>query len=279
MRVAAIRVFVLGGLAATGCANDPVYIPGPAAIEAGMPDAMGQPSPGTASVQLPIKTETAEDRAARDELAMTLAPIAVPYVRIGDLEIEVEYTIRNLGDRPGEVLIELNGANEYFAYDPAMVQLAPDGDDAPEAPGLSGNIPIDVPAMGEVSGLFTEDDVREAAIDLDQITRGHFDPFRASLTISKNAKQFQPVTELRPGIENYEQEPDGPAIPREAFAGFTRIDLVFKPDRPMTLEYNIRIRDNRDIMHRLLLTAETESPDELQVFTPMNFTVNVSTMP
>jgi hypothetical protein len=279
MRVATICVCVLGGLAVAGCANDPVYIPGPAAIEAGMPDMMGQPSPGKASVQLPIMTETTEDRAARDELAATLAPIEVPYVRIGDLEIEVEYTIRNLDDRPGKALVELDGANEYFAYDPSTIQLAADGEDAPDAPGLSGNIPIDVPAMGEVSGLFTEDDVREAAIDLDQITRGHMNPFRATLTISKNAKQFQPMTELRPGIENYEQEPDGPAIPREAFAGFTRIDLVFKPDREMILEYNIRIRDNRGIMHRLLLTAETEKPDELQVFDPADFAVNVSTMP
>jgi hypothetical protein len=281
MRVAAIRVFVLGvlGVLAGGCANDPVYIPGPAAIEAGMPDMMGQPTPGKASVQLPIKTETTEDRAKRDELAMTLAPIEVPYVRIGDLEIEVEYTIHNTGNRAGQVLIELNGANEYFAYDPSTIQLAPDEEDAPETPGLSGNIPIDVPAMGEVSGLFTEDDVREAAIDLDQITRGHFNPFRATLTISKNAKEFQPMSALMPGIENYMQVAEGPPIPREAFAGFTRIDLVFKPDRPMTLEYNIRIRDNRGIMHRLLLTAETEKPDELQVFSPADFAVDVSTTP
>jgi hypothetical protein len=280
MRVATIRVCVLGGLAGfAACANDPVYIPGPAAIEAGMPDMMGQPSPGRASVQLPIKTETTEDRAARDELAMRLAPILVPYVRIGDLEVEVEYTIRNPNDRPGEALVELDGANEYFAYDPSTVRLAADDEDAPETPGLAGNIPIDVPAMGEVSGLFTEDDVREAAIDLDQITRGHVNPFRARLTISKNAKEFQPLTELRPGVEGYEQMPDGPAIPREAFAGFTRIDLVFRPDRPMILEYNIRIRDNRDIMHRLLLTAETEKPDELQVFMPADFAVNVSTTP
>ena len=271
MRVAAIRVFALGGLVFAGCANDPVYIPGPAAIEAGMPDMMGQPSPGKASVQLPIMTETAEDRAARDERATALAPIEVPYVKIGDLEIEVEYTIKNPDNTPGEALVELDGANEYFAYDPSTIQLAADGEDAPDTPGLSGNIPIDVPAMGQVSGLFTEDDVREAAIDLDQITRGHFNPFRATLTISKNAKQFQPMTELRPGVENYEQMPDGPAIPREAFAGFTRIDLVFKPDRPMTLEYNVRVRDLRGIMHDLLLTAMTERPDELQLFEPVPY--------
>ena len=272
--------WALGGtFGLVGCANDPVYIPGPMAIEAGTPDDMGQATEGRASVQLPIKTETASDKAKRDALAAKLAPIAVPYVRIGDIEIEIEYTIHNLDSKPGKATVELNGANEYFAYDPSTIQLAPDDEDAPPTPGLGGDIPIDVPASGQVSSLLTEDDVREAAIDLDQITRGHFNPYKATLTVSKNAKQFQPVTELRPGVENYMQEPDGPAIPREAFAELTRIDIVFKPDRHMSLEYNIRIRDLRGIMHSLLLTAETEKPDELQTFAPQDFAVDVSTMP
>jgi hypothetical protein len=278
-----VSIRVLGALGAVlglvGCANDPVYIPGPMAIEAGTPDAMGQPTEGKASVQLPIKTETASDKVKRDALAAKLAPIEVPYVRIGDLEIEVEWTIKNLDTKAGKAMVELNGANEFFAYDPSTIELEPDNEDAPPTPGLSGDIPIDVPAGGEVSGLFTEDDVREAAIDLDQITRGNFNPFRATLTISKNAKEFQPMTELRPGVENYMQMPDGPAIPREAFAELTRIDIVFKPDRPMSLEYNIRIRDLRGIMHELLLTAETDKPGELQTFMPQDFSVNASTTP
>src|ERR1044071_7828491 len=120
MRTLSVRLSVaLGGtLAFAACANDPVYIPGPMAIEAGMPDDMGQPTPGKASVQLPIKTETASDKTKRDALAAKLAPIEVPYVRVGDLEIEVEYTIKNSDTKnPGKAIVELNGANEYFAYD------------------------------------------------------------------------------------------------------------------------------------------------------------------
>src|SRR5437762_9183313 len=99
MRIVSVRTSLalaaaLGGaLALVACANDPLYIPGPMAIQAGMPDDMGQPTPGKASVQLPIKTETESDKAKRDALAQKLAPIEVPYVRVGDLEIEVEYTI------------------------------------------------------------------------------------------------------------------------------------------------------------------------------------------
>jgi hypothetical protein len=280
MRVGIMSVRLIGVLglwALSGCANDPMYIPGPMAIEAGTPDAMGRPTEGKAQVQLPIKTETASDKAKRDALAATLAPIEVPYVRVGDLEIEVEWTIKNLESTKGKAMVELNGANEYFSYDPSVISLAPDDEEAPPTPGLGGDIPMDVPPNGQISGLFTEDDVREAAIDLDQITRGNFNPFRATLTISKNAKEFQPMTPLMPAIEDYMQMPDGPAVPREAFAELTRIDVVFKPDRHMVLEYNIRVRDLRGIMHSLLLAAVTEKPGELQTFAPAEFNVDVTT--
>ncbi|MEO7730552.1 MAG: hypothetical protein ABIY55_06230 [Kofleriaceae bacterium] len=254
-------------LGVVGCANDPVYIPGPSTMEGGVDDGMGGISVDKASVQLPIKTETAEDAAKRAALAAKLM-VAVPYVRVGDLEVEVEWTIKNLDDKDGQAKIELNGANELFSYDPELIILSPGDDEAPPTPGLGGDIPIAVPAKATVSGLFTEDQLREASIDLDQITRGNVNPFRAMLTISKNAKNFQPMTPPMPGDEEYVQTPIGDPIPRDAFAEITRIDLVFKPTTHMTLQYNIRIRDLRGLMHDLLLTAVTEKPGELQAFMP-----------
>lgn len=276
-----MRVVVLccmGGLAA-GCANDPEYIPGPMVMEAGVADEMGMLSEAKASLVLPIKTETAKDKAKRDALAAKLG-VMVPYVKLGDLEIDVEWTIKNLDAKDGQAKIELNGANEYFSFDPSIIVLNPDDEEAPPTPGLDGDIPINVPANGSVSGLFTEDNLREASIDLDQITRGNVNPFRATLTIDKNAAMFQPLTPPDPeSMEpNMGQVPTGPAIPREAFASLTRIDLVFKPDKHMTLEYNVRVRDIRGIMHSLLLTAETDKPDELQPFDPAVYNVPASMM-
>jgi hypothetical protein len=256
---------VVAGLAV--CANDPVYIPAPMSMEAGVADMTGMLSEAKASLQLPIKTETASDMRDRARLAQELAPVMVPYVKIGDLEVQVEWTIKNLDMTPGQAKIELNGANEFFSYDPSIIVLDPGNDEAPPTPGLSGDIPIEVPAGGEVSGLFTEDELREAAIDLDQITRGNVNPFRATLTSSKNAQEFQPLTPPMPAVVDYVQMPDGPAIPREAFAELTRIDLVFKPTTHMVLDYNVRIRDLRGIMHDLLLTAVTDKPGELESFT------------
>ncbi|HEX7842316.1 MAG TPA: hypothetical protein VF469_32815 [Kofleriaceae bacterium] len=260
---------LLAGLPLAGCANDPLYIQAPMTVEAGVVDmATGMLSQGKVSLQLPIKTETASDAMTRAALATKLG-VMVPYVKIGDLELDVEWTIKNLDNKPGQAKIQLNGANEFFSYDPSIIMLDPGNDEAPPTPGLSGDVPIDVPASGQISGIFTEDQLREASIDLDQVTRGNVSPFRATLTVSKNAALFQPMTPPMPMVMNYMQTPVGPPVPREAFAEMTRIDLVFKPDTHMTLDFNVRVRDLRGIMHDLLLAAVTQKPNELQTFMPM----------
>ena len=280
--VPALRSCALAATAAAalvGCTNEPIYLQAPMAIEAGVPDAMGMLSVGKAQLALPIKTETAEDAMKRAALAATLAPITVPYVRVGDLEVEVEWTIKNLDGKAAQAKVQLNGASEYFSFDPTLINLAPDDPEAPPTPGLAGDVPIDVPANGAVSGLFTEDDLREAAIDLDQITRGNVNPFRATLTISKNAPSFQPMTPPMPMVQDYMQTPVGPPVPRAAFAGLIRVDLVFKPSAHMTLDYTVRVRDVRGIVHALGLAAATQKAGELAMFMPMPYNPTPVTPP
>ncbi|MGE0545591.1 MAG: hypothetical protein AB7O24_21765 [Kofleriaceae bacterium] len=247
MRIAMTLSWVGVTLVVSACTNSPVYIPGPATLMAGMDDGMGTIAEGRATLTLPIKLETMADAADRAELAAQLAPIQVPYVRVGDIEVSVEWTIHNLAAEPGEAMLQLNGANEYWAYDPTMIMLS-DDDDAPPAPGLQGDIPLHIDGNGSLDGLFREDEVREASIDLDQITRGNVNPFRAVLTISKNAPSFSELTPPMPDVEDYMQTPTGVEFPRAAFAQMLRIDIVFRADRPMTLDYNVRIRDVRGII-------------------------------
>jgi len=183
------------------------------------------------------------------------AGVMVPMYRIDQYDVSVEYTVKNLDSMPGQVKIELNGANEMFTYDPSMIVLDPGDDEAPPTPGLQGDIPTDIAANGEVSGTFTEDQLVEAAIDLDQISRGNVNPFAAMLTINKNDLQFQPMTPLMPGVMNYMQTPTGPAIPRKAFRQLVRVDLVFKPDHHMVLDYVLRVRPHRDVINDMGLDA------------------------
>lgn len=279
MRVLVLSSVIAGAGAAAGCANDPTYLQAPMAMEAGVADMTGMKTEAHASLVLPIKTETATDKTKRDALAAKLG-VAVPYVKVGDIELDVEWTIKNLDTMPGQAKIQLNGANELFSYDPTLIMLAPpDDDEAPPTPGLTGDVPIDVPAGGSVSGLFTEDQLREASIDLDQVTRGNVSPFRAVITVSKNALSFQPLDAPNPADPNFVQTPLGPPIPREAFAQIIRVDLVFKPSTHMSLDFNVRVRDVRGILHDLGLAAETEKPNELTTFMPMAYTVGGTAPP
>lgn len=259
----------LGALGA-GCANDPVYLPGPMALEAGADDATGMTTTASAQHVLPIRLEKAEEADARATRTAELG-VDVPYVKVGDIEISVEWTIRNLDmTNAGTATVQLNGANEAFAYDPTLIYLG-DPDEVPPAPGLAGDVPIRVEPGGTVAGLFREDQLREAAIDLDQITRANLNPFAAMLQVHKNVELIQPLSPPMPGVDGYMQTPEGDPIPREAFRQIIRVDLVFKPDRPMVLEYTIRVRDVRGIMHELLDAAVTEAPDELTAFAPAAF--------
>lgn len=264
-------------LLAFGCANDPMYLPSEVAIDAGqMRDMEGNLIPGKSSLMIPVNLETMKDAADRMRRQALIDPMAViPYVAVDDLEISVEWTIHNLDTMPGTAKVQLDGANQFFKYDPTMVVLSM-ARDAPPTPGLGGDIPLDIPAGGTLSGLFTEYELKEAAIDLDQITRGNFNPFRATLTISKNAEsyaQLKPVTYDMNGLPE-PQEISGVTFPREAFPALLEIDLVFKPDRHMTLDYTVRVRDVRtDIVNEYGVAAMTDPVQmaKLEPFAPALF--------
>ena len=265
MRRSIMALGMTCGLGVVGaCANDPLYVPGPTNLEAGITDATGNVSIAKASLQIPFKTETAADAKTRAALAAKLG-IMVPYVKVDDVAVEIDWTIKNLDSMAGTAEVELNGANEFFAYDPSMIKLDPNDPEAPPTPGLSGDIPIDMGSGEELSGMFREDQELEAAIDLDEITRGNVNPFAAQADINKNDQSFQPLAP-----EMYDMDgnplprvPMGNPIPREAFAGMVRVDLVFKPTCHMVLDYDVRLRDIRGIVDDKGLDAPMS---ELQQF-------------
>jgi hypothetical protein len=268
-------------IALVGCANDPSYMECPAAptdpncvqvLEAGQDDGTGTNTivaEAKSKLVLPINIEKpadANDRAAR---AAALG-IEVPYVKLGDIEIEVEWQITNLDAQEGLALVELDGANEFFEYDPDLIVLDAD-EEAPPTPGLDGNIPIHVPANGTVTGIFREDQLREASVDLEQVTRANINPFAATLRINKNDAQIQPQTPFDPLNPDVPPMPTGTPIPREAFASIIRVDIVFAPDRHMTMTYNVRVRDIRgDMLPDELLSAPA---GELTQFAPQPYAV------
>jgi hypothetical protein len=251
-----------------GCANDPVYLPAPMGLEADGDGTQGIVAEAKSQLLLPINLETEEDRVIREARSAELG-VQVPYVKLGDIEVSVEWTIKNLLDVEGIALVELDGATEFFEYDPDVIVLSTE-DEAPPTPGLEGNIPLHIPANATVSGVFREDQLREASIDLDQITRANANPFAAMLTVNKNDQTIQPF--LPPVVDQPAMpDPTATPIPREAFAQIVRVDLVFAPSHHMVLEYTVRVRDVRgEMMNDLLLEAPTA---ELHPFAIMPYAV------
>lgn len=254
------KQFVLASIAACvalpACTDDPQYVDPKQTIEVDPTTADPDAPPPSVTIQLPIRLEGEVDPNTEDHTALALelglTYDEVPYVRRDDLSVSLEWTIKNLEDAEGIARIHVNGANEWFAYVPENFVFDPDQDDTP--PPLLGDIPMIIGAAAQVSGVFREDQLAEAAIDLELITRAALNPFAAVLQIHKDSTEFTADT--------------GTVIPARAFAQLVQFDISFIANRHMVLEYNIRIRDHRGILHDALLDAP---PGELTVFTPTVF--------
>jgi hypothetical protein len=235
-----------------GCVEDPEYIAPAEAIEVGVPGS--DVNEATAMLTLPIRLETEDEATERAELAADLGA-EVPYVRREDLELSLEWTIRNLDDTDGIARIDINGANQYFAYVPANFVVDPEEEEVP--PPLAGDIPLMIPAQSTRNGVFREDQLAEAAIDLELITRGEINAFTALLQINE---ELQALPDVASGLE----------IPIDVTAHMIRFDITFEANRHMVIEYAVRARDFRDppLIHDEGLAAD---PAELTAFAPVDF--------
>jgi len=258
-----MRRLVLLAIIATGCANDPQYIPcGTAdtmdlcALDTANATGSGSNAGARGSLHVPVMPPDMDLMKTQMALQATMpADVMVPMYRIDQYDLSVEYTIHNLDNQDGEFKVALNGANEAFAWDPSLIM--PASDESPPPPSLQGDIPTDIAAKSDYDGEFREDQLLEAAIDLDQITRGNVNPFAATLIVNKNDTSFQPMSPQQPppagSDEPPPQNPMGSAVPRAAFRQLVRVDLVLKTidstgkGAPhLTMDYTLRVRPHVD---------------------------------
>ncbi len=242
---------VASALLAAGCTEDPQYVRAPmqTGLEVGVEGT--EAFTASATIGLPIALEKPADATARGVRAAELG-VAVPYVRLGDLSVSIEWTIKNLANAEGTARIDVNGANADFVYVPLNFVVDPEEDEEP--PPLMGDIPLRIAAGATRSGTFREDEIREASIDLELVSRGMTNPFAAMLTTNED----DPGVMIPPAI-----------VPLADLGLLVRFDLTFEADRHMVLEYGIRVRDHRGILHEDLLFAPA---GELTPFAPAAFT-------
>jgi hypothetical protein len=247
------------------CAEDPEYVDPKQNLEVGIdPTMMGMPAQAT--VTLPIRLPIQKDLDLAAALQAKYPNIMIPYVRVDDLSVEVEWSVKNLSDKDGLAFVDLNGANEFFAYVPLAFVVDPEEDPTP--PPLAGHVPIHVAAGATITGVVREDELREASIDLDMITRGHTNPFAALLQQSGDITEFQPTELIDPTMPDLGTRPVGDPIPKAAWAQIVRVDMAFTADQHMVMEYDVRVRDHRGLLHKDLLDAPA---GELQAFMPADY--------
>jgi hypothetical protein len=260
--ILSLGVSLVAYFGGAGCASDPEYLTFDEPLIGGVIDPMTQEvGYAKTSINLPIELETANDRAAREALAAKLG-VPVAFVGLDDIAVSVEWTLNNPTDAPAVAMVILNGGNDRFFYDST---LAPVDEEEPAPPALLGNTPIMVPAKTQISGLFREDQLLEAAIDLESITRANQNPFRAILQINEGDTSIQPMTIPDPNDPNAVSVPVGDPVPRQALAGLSRLDLGLSTSAAMTLTYVVRLRDQRGIVHKQLSNAPA---GELTMFAP-----------
>jgi hypothetical protein len=225
--VAAVAAVALGACRT----NSPTYFEPPAPIEVGQ---AGGARSASATIALTFRPPSeVESRRLAEESASRGAP--VPWIRRDDVALQIQYTLRNLGDRPAAVRLSVDGASEFSSYDgDALRQAATAANPAGEEPAVFSLIqpaPIDVEPGESRRGLIREDDFAEAALDLDAIGRFMAEP----TSVLINRSEANPV-----GLERV---PAGHVVPQ-----LIRVKVAIASSAHVRLELLLRVRDEKGLL-------------------------------
>ncbi|MEO6951427.1 MAG: hypothetical protein ABI321_06420 [Polyangia bacterium] len=184
---------------------------------------------------VPIRKPTAKEAAKLVEQQTKLGlPMPVPWVGERDLDLEILWTMKNLETTPIGANVVVDGGNEFGDYDKALY-----GDptaaaaDQPVLPDVMGSLQlVNIEAGGTRSGIFREDQLREAGLDLEVITRyppaggGTNTPF---IVLERNS------TASTVGLDGI---PKGDVTP-----AMVRIRIFFRATGHAVLDYSVRVRE------------------------------------
>lgn len=154
-----------------------------------------------------------------------------PWVGAGEITAAIPWTLTNDSDAPITAWVLLDGATEFYDYDPISTYGAAGGDEEDEIqyPSLVGFTPRQLAPNEVLRGEFREDDIREAIYDLDGITRYCAGP----LAVLNHRHEADPI-----GTD---------VIPDDApLASAVMLRVTLGASGPATLEYAVRIREAGD---------------------------------
>jgi len=241
-----------------GCSDDPVYLQSvPPALDFAPnndPDAM---PPAPLDVTVPMALPTTDDDAERMAIATKLGLTVdqVPTLRRDDTDLELEWELENAGDDDVVASLAVNGANEFFRYDNTMIMVdAEEEEDTP--PPLMGGRPIMISAHGSTTGVFREDDLREAAQDLDAMSRAGYNFTKALITRWESP-------DISGGMDGMLD-----VIPSEAIPLMLDLQIMVIANSPLRLTVTLRVRDRTGRLRPTETDASMLVPASTTVFQP-----------
>lgn len=152
-----------------------------------------------------------------------------PWIQRDDLTMSVPWRLTNETDSAIVAWVLLDGATEWYDYDPISTFGAAGGaeEDEIQFPSLLGFTPRTLQPNQVLEGEFREDDLREAMYDLDVITRFCGGP----LAVLNHRHEADPIGT------------DG--VPADAtIAGAVMLRLTLGASGPATLDYDVRLRQS-----------------------------------
>lgn len=238
--------------------NTPVYFQpdmSPLTVS-GIVDPQTGPSRSESGLSLRFRNPTKDEQQRLEQQAAALG-FHVPWIQRDHVHIELVYQVTNNEPPPdpdagppavggvASFTIGVDGASEFTKYDENIVSqaLAQQRDPATFIP-LIAVTPQTIAPGQTITGTVREDDFAEAELDLYAIG-SWMAPYNAVLI---NNSQVDPI-----GLEMVPSNAIVPAL--------TEVDVNFTANRPMTLTYDVRVRDdNNQLLHLSTDTLFSPTP-------------------
>jgi hypothetical protein len=219
---------------AAGC-NDPTYLSERRPLET-LPSAMGYADDSDLYV-LPVRRPSVDERSAlAGEQRSLKLPLPVPWVGTRDFSIEIQYSVKNLENHPVQAFFKLDGGNEFGDYVPAdYIDPKANPEDQTPPPSLQGGSPIALGPNEIVPGVFREDQLDEAARDLEAIIR-YPDPNDVLAAPFIVLEHLSSASSL--GLEFV---PPGDVTP-----ALVRCRFTLSAAGHVVVDYSVRVRDRSD---------------------------------
>lgn len=181
-------------------------------------------------VSIPFREPTEEELAELGEVGdMEIPYPQLPWLRRGDIEIQIDWTLSNLSDEPVIAAVVVNGFNEFHEYNPGARIV--DDELLIDFSQWERNHRLE--PMERRSGRIREEELDEVAVDLATVVNMAPNPnqivyFENQHTHDRRSQMYIPdvipaLTGVRVGLRS--QSPD-----------------------PMLLEFTVRVRDVRRVL-------------------------------